>query len=189
MNTIIKQSLILTGIFLILFAVVYPLMIFGIGLASPGKGSGVKIESRGRVVGYGNIGQKFISDKYFNGRPSAIDYNAAGSAGSNKGPTNPDYLKVVQERIDTFLVHNPDVKKQDIPADLVTASGSGLDPQISFKSALIQVDRICKIRKISKEELESLVRQNLESPVLGIFGTSSVNVLKLNIALDVMSEK
>lgn len=187
MKTIIKQSLILTGTLMFLFAVVYPLLVFGIGLTSPGKGSGIKVESRGRIVGYGNIGQKFTSDKYFNGRPSAVDYNAAGSGGSNKGTTNPDYLKVVKERVDTILAHNPSIKKEDIPADLITASGSGLDPHISLKSAMIQVNRISKVRKISEVKLKSLVQQNLESPVLGIFGTSHVNVLKLNIALDAMN--
>ena len=89
---------------------------------TPGGGKGETVTVNGKVVGYEKIGQKFTDDKYFWSRPSAVDYNAAGSAGSNKGPSNPDYLKIVQDRIDTFLVHNPGVKKEEIPAELVTAS-------------------------------------------------------------------
>ena len=100
-------SLKLTLVMLILCSVLYPLLIAGIGKAAPGGGKGETISVNGKVVGYELIGQKFTDDKYFWSRPSAVDYNAAGSAGSNKGPSNPDYLKIVQDRIDTFLVHNP----------------------------------------------------------------------------------
>ena len=127
------------------------------------------------------IGQKFTDDKYFWGRPSAVDYNAAGSAGSNKGPSNPDYLKIVQDRIDTFLVHNPGIKKEEIPADLVTASGSGLDPHISPASAYVQVKRIATVRDLAEDKVKALVDQHIEKTILG---PSVVNVLKLNVALD-----
>jgi len=129
-------------------------------------------------------GQSFTQDKYFNSRPSAAGYNAAGSAGSNKGPSNPDYLKDVQIRIDTFLAHNPSVKKEEIPSELVTASGSGLDPDISPVAAFLQIDRISKERKLPVEQLKTLVQNNIQTPFAGLFGTSRVNVLKLNIALD-----
>src|SRR5215813_11384902 len=135
-------SLRLTVIMIILCGVLYPLLIAAIGKATPGGGKGETISVNGKVVGYEKIGQKFTDDKYFQGRPSAVDYNAAGSAGSNKGPSNPDYLKIVQQRIDTFLAHNPGIKKEEIPVDLVTASGSGLDPDISPAAAYIQVKRI-----------------------------------------------
>ncbi len=138
----------------------------------------------GKVVGYAAIGQKFTDDKYFWSRPSAVDYNAAGSGGSNKGPTNPDYLKQVQDRIDTFLAHNPGVRKEEIPAELVTASGSGQDPDLSPAAAKIQVKRIAAIRKIDESKLYALVDQHTEGPLLGFLGPSKVNVLKLNIALD-----
>src|SRR5689334_14967877 len=121
-------SLKLTLVMIILCAVIYPLFIALVGKVSPGGGKGETVTANEKVVGYANIGQKFTEDKYFWGRPSAVDYNAAGSAGSNKGPSNPDYLKVVQARIDSFLVHNPGIKKEEIPAEMVTASGSGLDP-------------------------------------------------------------
>ena len=168
---------------LILCSVLYPLLIAAIGKGTPGNGNGKTLSVNGKVVGYELIGQKFTEDKYFWSRPSAVDYNAAGSAGSNKGPSNPDYLKIVQDRIDTFLVHNPGIKKEEIPADLVTASGSGLDPDISPASAYVQVKRIAKIRGLSEEKVKALVDQHLDKPVLGM-GPSKENVLKLNIALD-----
>ena len=176
-------SLKLTLVMLILCSVLYPLLIAAIGKATPGNGKGKTLSVNGKVVGYELIGQKFTEDKYFWSRPSAVDYNAAGSAGSNKGPSNPDYLKIVQDRIDTFLVHNPGIKKEEIPADLVTASGSGLDPDISPASAYVQVKRIAKIRGLSEEKVKALVDQHLDKPVLGM-GPSKENVLKLNIALD-----
>jgi len=173
---------------LIICAVLYPLLIAGIGKATPGGGKGKTLSVNGRVVGYELIGQKFTEDKYFWGRPSAVDYDAAGSAGSNKGPSNPDYLKMVQDRIDTFLVHNPGVKKEEIPADLVTASGSGLDPDISPSSTYVQVKRIAAIRKLPEEKVKSLVDQHVEKPFLGL-APEKVNVLRLNVDLDKFSQQ
>ena len=181
-------SLKLTLVMLIICAVLYPLLIAGIGKATPGGGKGKTLSVNGRVVGYELIGQKFTDDKYFWSRPSAVDYNAAGSAGSNKGPSNPDYLKMVQDRIDTFLVHNPGVKKEEIPADLVTASGSGLDPDISPSSAYVQVKRIAAIRKLPEEKVKSLVDQHVEKPFLGL-APEKVNVLRLNVDLDKFSQQ
>jgi K+-transporting ATPase ATPase C chain len=169
---------------MILFGVIYPLLITGIAkVIAPNAGRGEEIIVNGKVVGFELIGQKFDDDKYFNGRPSAVDYNPAATGGSNKGPTNPDYLAQVQARIDTFLVHNPDVKKEQIPVDLVTASGGGLDPHISPSAALVQVDRIARIRNIDKERITVLVNDHIEKPMFGM-GTSRVHVLRLNIALD-----
>ena len=181
-------SLKLTLVMLIICAVLYPLLIAGIGKATPGGGKGKTLSVNGRVVGYELIGQNFTEDKYFWGRPSAVDYDAAGSAGSNKGPSNPDYLKMVQDRIDTFLVHNPGVKKEEIPADLVTASGSGLDPDISPSSAYVQVKRIAAIRKLPEEKVKSLVDQHVEKPFLGL-APEKVNVLRLNVDLDKFSQQ
>ena len=178
-------SLRLTAVMILLCAVIYPLLIALIGKAVPGGGKGETLSVNGKVVGYANIGQKFTDDKYFWGRPSAVDFNAAGSAGSNKGPSNPAYLKIVQDRIDTFLVHNPTVKKEEIPADLVTASGSGLDPDISQAAAYVQVSRIATVRGLSKEKVRTLVEQHTEGRFLGL-GPSKINVLKLNIALDAL---
>ncbi len=169
---------------LVLCSIVYPLLIAAIGKLTPGGGNGETVMVNGKVVGYTLIGQKFTQDKYFWGRPSAVDYNAAGSGGSNKGPVNPDYLKQVQDRIDTFLVHNPGIKKEEIPADLVTASGSGLDPDISPASAYIQVQRVAAKRHLSVDTIRKLVDAHVDKPLLGIFGPSKVNVLKLNVDLD-----
>lgn len=174
----------LTLLLIVVLAVGYPLLIAGIGKLAPGKGKGETVMLNGKVVGYALVGQKFTEDKFFWGRPSAVDYNAAGSAGSNKGPTNADYLKLVQERIDTFLVHNPGIQKSGIPAELVTASGSGLDPDISAAGALVQVKRIAAIRHMQESELTKLVEQHIEKPFLGLFGPEKVNVLKLNVALE-----
>lgn len=174
----------LTIISIIMFMVLYPLLIWGVAQASPNHGKGETVSVNNKVVGYKLEGQSFTNDTYFNGRPSAAGYNAAGSSGSNKGPTNPDYLKQVNDRIDTFLVHNPAVKKADIPSELVTASGSGLDPDLSPAGAYVQVARIAKSRNIAAGRLKTLVEQHTQKPLLGLFGTEKVNVLAINIALD-----
>lgn len=173
----------LTVATLLLFAVVYPVTLWGIAQLSPNSGKGEVIEQNGKTY-YSNIGQSFTDDKYFWSRPSAVDYNAAGSAGSNKGPFNEEYLAQVQTRIDTFLVHNPEVNKSEIPVDLITASGSGLDPDFSDQAAKVQVKRIAKIRKIDEAKLLELIATQTEKPLLGLFGPEKINVLKLNIALD-----
>lgn len=174
----------LTLVMIVLCAVIYPVFLAMVGKLTPGQGKGETVSINGKVVGYAKIGQKFTEDKYFWGRPSAVDYNAAGSAGSNKGPSNPDYLKVVQERIDSFLVHNPGVTKENIPAELVTASGSGLDPDLSPAAAKVQVKRIAAVRQISEQTLNSLIEKHTQKPLLGFMGPAKINVLALNIALD-----
>jgi potassium-transporting ATPase KdpC subunit len=174
----------LTLITVIVFGVLYPLLITGIAkVVATNGGLGEEIVVNGKVVGFELIGQKFDDEKYFSSRPSAVDCNAASTGGSNKGPTNPDYLAVVQARIDTFLVHNPTIKKENIPVDLVTASGGGLDPHISPAAAMIQIDRIAKVRSIDRQKVDALVKAHIEEPLLGM-GTARVHVLRLNIALD-----
>lgn len=181
MKTNLLIAVKLTVIALILLCVIYPAAIWGIAQFAPNQGKGETVLKNGKVVGYKRIGQKFTQDKYFNSRPSAVAYNAAGSAGSNKGPSNPDYLAEVQARIDTFLVHNPTVNKADIPAELVTASGSGLDPHLSPQGAKIQIARIAKIRNLSIVALTKLVDQHTEKPFLG---PQVVNVLEINLAVE-----
>jgi len=186
MKTYFLPSLRITLVLIVLLAGVYPLLIAAVGKLTPGGGDGVTVTKNGKVVGYANIGQKFTQDKYFNSRPSAADYKADASAGSNKGPTNPDYLKDVEKRIDTFLVHNPGVKRAEIPAELVTASGSGLDPNLSPAGAKIQAARIAKVRGLSVEKILALVDAHTEKPLWGLFGPEKVNVLQLNVALNEM---
>lgn len=160
----------LTLVTLLIFGLIYPLAITAIAKLLGKENGDITL-----------IGQSFTSDKYFNSRPSAVNYNAAATGGSNKGPSNPEYLAQVEERIIDFMKHNPSVKRENIPVDLVTASGGGLDPHISIRSALIQVERIAKTRGISAATLIQLVETHSEKPLIG---PSHVNVPKLNQALD-----
>lgn len=184
MKKYILPSLKLTAVLMVLLCVIYPLFLAAVGKLTPGGGNGETVTLNGKVVGYANIGQNFTDDKYFWGRPSAVGFNAAGSGGSNKGPYDSAYLADVALKIDSFMAHNPGVSRSSIPAELVTYSGSGLDPDISPDGALIQVARVAHARGISAEALRSLVLAHVQGPFLGIFGPSKVNVLKLNVALD-----
>ena len=123
---------------------------------------------------------------YFWGRPSCAGdgYDATSSAGSNKGPTNAEYLAEVEARIDTFLKHHPYLSRKEVPAEMVTASGSGLDPDITPACAYVQVQRVAKARGMSEETVKAIVDKAVEKPFMGIFGTEKVNVLKLNAALE-----
>jgi len=183
MKNHILSAFLLTLCCIVFFYVIYTAVVWSIAQLAPnhGKGEIIAYQNSTSHYGFANVGQSFTNDKYFWSRPSAVNYNAAGSAGSNKGPSNPDYLAQVQARIDTFLVHNPTVSKEHIPAELVTASGSGLDPHLSPQAANIQIARIAKVRHIHEKVLAELVETHKESPLLG---PSYINVLKLNIALD-----
>jgi K+-transporting ATPase ATPase C chain len=172
----------LTVVCMVVFCGLYSLLVLGIAQAAPNKGEGETVVINNKTVGYKLEGQLFTDDKYFNGRPSAAGYNAAGSSGSNKGPSNPDYLKTVSDRIDSFLAHNPTIQKESIPSDLVTASGSGLDPDISLQAARVQTDRIAKTRNLAKDKIDALIQANIERSSYN--GIEKVNVLKLNIELD-----
>lgn len=183
MKSNIIPAIRLTLVCLIVFMGGYTALVLGIAQLAPNNGKGEIISQNGKTY-FANIGQNFTDDKYFNSRPSAAGYNSAGSSGSNKGPSNPDYLAEIQARIDTFLVHNPGVAKAEIPSELVTASGSGLDPHISVQAAEVQVNRIAKVRNLSESALIALIEENTEKPLLGLFGTEKINLLKLNLALD-----
>lgn len=188
MKKYILPAVKLTLFSLLLLSGIYTLVLLGIAQILPGGGKGKTIVENGKPY-YSNIGQKFTEDRYFWSRPSAVGYNAAGSGGSNKGPANPEYLKTVQERIDTFLAHNPGVEKSEVPVDLVTASGSGLDPNVSVQGALVQIKRISRARNISEERLHQLVTNSIEKPFMGVFGPGKINVLHLNLALDKLKER
>jgi len=183
MNENVLRAIKVTGVAIFLFAILLPIILLGIAYFAPNHGKGKIIEYKGQVY-YSNIGQLFSAPKYFSTRPSAVKYNSNASGGSNKGPSNTLYLLEVQSRIDSFLLRNPDVNKAMIPVDLVTASGSGLDPHISVQAALIQVKRIAKIRNLQELVLNQLIEENTEKPFLEVFGPEKINVLKLNIALD-----
>lgn len=183
MKSHLLSATLLTICCIIFFSGIYTVAMLGIAQLAPNQGKGVVITSNGKTY-YANIAQKFTDDKYFWSRPSAVNYNAAGSGGSNKGPTNPDYLALVQARIDTFSKYNPSVSKSDIPSELVTASGSGLDPNLSVQGARVQAARIAKARGISEALVTSVIQSNIEKPMFGILGPEKVNVLKLNLELD-----
>ncbi len=184
MKNYLITSLRLTLVLMVLLCVIYPLLVAFAGGFSKGHGGGEKVLKNGKVVGYALLGQTFSRPEYFWGRPSAVGYNAAGSAGSNKGPSNPDYLADVSGRIDKLLKEHPYAKRSDIPADLVTASGSGLDPDISVEGAHLQVKRVAAYRNLDEKRVAELVEKNTTRPLLGLLGPSSVNVLQLNLALD-----
>jgi K+-transporting ATPase ATPase C chain len=188
MKSNILKSIRITLVLTVILSVIYPVAISLAGKLSKGRGDGETIVVNGKVVGYANIGQSFTQPKYFWGRPSAVGYNAAGSAGSNKGPSNPDYLKDVSNRIDTLLKYHSYLKRADIPAEMVTASGSGLDPDISQAAAKIQIERVAKNRGLSVDQVTTLVNNHTEAPLLGLFGPAKVNVLKLNVALDALQK-
>lgn len=183
MKTNLIQGIKMTVLLLVLFTVIYPLSVWAIAQVAPNNGKGEKINDNNKS-GYVVIGQEFKTDRYFWSRPSAVDYNAAGSGGSNKGASNEEYLAVVQGRIDTFLLKNPSVKKSEIPMDLITSSGSGLDPNISIAAANVQVNRIAKSRNLDIQKVQKLVENYTEQPAFGLFGPAKINVLQLNVALD-----
>ena len=177
----------LTVVMCVLLGVGYVFVLWVFGkVAGPGNGNAEVVTLNGKVVGAANVGQQFTKDIYFWGRPSCAGngYDAANSCGSNKGPTNPEYLAEVKARIDTFLVHHPYLKRKDVPAEMVTASGSGLDPDITPQSARVQVKRVAGARHIDEHLVASIVEQSIQRPLLGLFGPEKVNVLKLNVALD-----
>jgi len=179
----ILSPIILTALCLVFFSGIYPAAIWGVAQLAPAKGKGITLHSNNKAIGFRNVGQSFTSDNYFWSRPSAMGYNAAGSGGSNKGPTNPAYLADVQARIDTFSAHHPYLQKNKIPVEMITASGSGLDPHISPRAAAVQVKRVAEKTGIDEGIVASLVEKNTEEPLFGLFGPPVVNVLTLNLAL------
>ena len=186
MRNLVK-SLRLTLVFCVFFSICYNLVLWIFGLiVGPGGGNAETLVLNGRVVGAANVGQQFTKDVYFWGRPSHAGdgYDASSSSGSNKGPTNEEYLADVNTRIDSFLEKHPYLERNDVPSEMVTASASGLDPHITPESAYVQVKRVAKARGMEEGAVRSLVDQAVEKPLLSMFGTEKVNVLKLNIALE-----
>jgi len=187
MWTQLKPALRINIFFTILFGVVYPLAITGIcQVAFSHQANGSLITRGGKVIGSELIGQNFTRPEYFQPRPSAAGsggYDATASSGSNYGPTNQKLVDRVKASIEKFRVDNPDYHLT-IPADLVTASGSGLDPHISRASALAQAPRVAKARAVSVDQVIRLIAQVSEAPSLGLLGEPRVNVLMLNLALD-----
>lgn len=184
---LIWRSIVATFVLAFLLCVVYPLIVTGIGkVLFADNASGGIIMVDGKPVGAKLIGQAFAKPEYFHGRPSAAGngYDASNSSGSNLGPTNQKFYDTLKGNVDVVLKDNPSLQKGQIPADLVTASGSGLDPHISPEGAKVQIDRVAKARGITSEQLSQLVETHTEGPQWGIFGEPVVNVLLLNLDLD-----
>ncbi len=183
----IYQSCVATVLLAIILCGVYPLLVYGIGsLLFSDKSSGGIIYKDGKPIGAKLIGQAFTKPEYIHGRPSAAGtgYDAANSSGSNLGPTNQKFADGLQANVDAVLKENPTLSRGQVPNDLVTASGSGLDPHVSPEAALVQVDRVALARKVSPDSIRELVNGSVEGPQWGIFGEPVVNVLALNLALD-----
>jgi K+-transporting ATPase ATPase C chain len=197
----IRPAIILLAALTLITGLAYPLAMTAIaGVIFPNQAEGSLIERDGKVVGSALIGQEFKSDTYFHGRPSATTapdpadssktvpapYNAANSGGSNLGPTSKALNDRVKEDIDKLKAENPSAA---VPADLVTTSGSGLDPDISPEAALFQVSRVAKARNVPEDRLRQLVAQNTAGRLAGLLGEPRVNVLALNLALDAATPK
>ena len=197
----LRQSLVVTFILLLLCGFVYPILLSGISaVLFPSQAKGSLVYADGKAVGSSLIGQDFTEAYFMKGRPSAYNYNTyyedaqgnkyyndgsefagLGSGSNNYAPSNPALAERVEADIEAFLSANPDVKREDIPADLMTASGSGLDPHITPESARIQLPALAVASGLSEEELEQIVQDNTEGKFLGIFGEETVNVLGVNL--------
>lgn len=185
-----KQSILspiirITFTFLVLCGLVYPLIVTGIAQAvmKDNADGSLIYNDKDEVVGSKLIGQNFTDPRYFHGRVSSIEYKAEASGSNNYAPSNPDLAKRVEKSIDDWKKQNRAVPVTEVPIDLVTNSGSGLDPDISPKAASVQVDRISKLTNIPKENLDQLIKDQTEGAALGLFGEDRVNVLKLNLEL------
>ncbi len=187
MTTMIRNSLMSILIFTVLTGIVYPLVVTGIAQGFfPHQANGSIIMKDGKAVGSELIGQQFDDPKYFWGRLSATTpypYNGGSSTGSNLGPNNPDLMKAVQARIDALHAADP-ANTGKIPADLVAASGSGLDPHISLAAAEYQVSRVARVRGLKESVVRELISQHGQGRWLGLSGEPVVNVLELNLALE-----
>ncbi|MGB7968138.1 MAG: potassium-transporting ATPase subunit KdpC [Methanobacterium sp.] len=182
--TELKRALVIFGTLAIILGLIYPLAITGISqIAFPYQANGEMIKINGNIVGSELIGQNFNGSQYFQSRPSAIDYNASTSGGSNYGPTNKLLINRVNETINEIKVNDSLPANTIIPSDMVLASGSGLDRYISVESALLQVPRIAKARNINESSIDDLIKNTQETPFPWV-GQPVVNVLKLNLALN-----
>lgn len=172
-------------LFTVITGIVYPLAVTGVAQALfSNKADGSLIERDGQVVGSSLIGQQFKSPQYFHPRPSAVGYDGALSSGSNLGPTNPELLTAVERRADRYREENGLPPNAEVPVDAVTASGSGLDPDISVANARLQAPRVAEIRGMDITTVLNLISEHTAERTFGFLGEPRVNVLELNLALD-----
>ena len=185
MWTEVKRGVLFTVVTMILLGVGYHVVLWGIGrVLFPAQAEGSLLRrSDGSVIGSRLVAQGFTRPEYFHPRPSAVDYNAASTGGSNYGPSNPDHLKLVRARLDARIALEAAAPGQ-VPSEMVTASGGGLDPHIPPAAAALQAARVARARGVPLERVQELIRQHTEGPGLGFLGRAGVNVLELNLALD-----
>jgi len=188
----IRSAVVSTVVIAVACCAIYPLAVTGIAKAAfREKADGSLITgSSGKIVGSALLGQSFTGEKYFNSRPSAAGangYDGASSSGSNLGPTSQKLADQIKERVAAYRTANGLGDKDEVPADAVTASGSGLDPHISPANAALQAARVARVRNLPVEKVRELIESHTEKPDLGIFGDAGVNVLKLNLALDALA--
>jgi K+-transporting ATPase ATPase C chain len=192
MKTLLRPAISLFVLLTAVTGVVYPLAVTGVAkVAFPAQAEGSLVTRDGQVVGSSLIGQNFSDLKYFWGRPSAtspMPYNAANSSGSNQGPSNPALVDAVKSRVEALETADP-ANNAPIPVDLVTASASGLDPEISVAAADYQVNRVARARGLAPDIVKALVAQHTTERLLGLLGERRVNVLQLNLALDRLAAK
>jgi K+-transporting ATPase ATPase C chain len=181
----LRYAILFTLVTMLLFGGVYPLVLWGIGrVAFPGQAEGSLIRrADGSTVGSRLIAQAFVQPQYFHPRPSGVDYNAASTGGTNYAPSNPDHLKAVQELLDATMKLEG-VNAGQVPSEMVTASGAGLDPHIPPSAAELQINRVASARGVSADRVRELVRAHTEPPTFGFLGRARINVLELNLALD-----
>lgn len=175
-------------VFTVILGIAYPVAVWGVGQTVPGQANGQPVKVDGKIVGSGLLGQNFEGDEWFHSRPSANDYDSLASAPSNLGPSNPDLIALIEERR-AEIAATESVDPADVPPDAVTASGSGLDPQISEDYAEIQIDRVASANGLEPETVRELVDQNTEGRSLGFLGEPGVNVLRLNVAVQAAAER
>jgi K+-transporting ATPase ATPase C chain len=186
-SSLIRPALVTFAVLTALTGAAYPIVVTGIGqTVFPQEAAGSLITRDGKPIGSALIGQNFSDPKYIWGRPSAtapMPDNASASSGSNLGPLNPALVEAVKGRIEALRAADPG-NTAPVPVDLVTASGSGLDPELSVAGALFQAARVAKARKLSPKQVQDLIEQHTEGRWLGLLGEPRVNVLRLNLALD-----
>ena len=189
----VKTSVLATLVLLIILCALYPLVVWGVSqVIFPHQANGSLVEAKGKIVGSRLLAQNFTGAQYFHPRPSAAGdtgFDGKSSGGSNLGPLSRKLVDQVKERVVKYRAENNLPAGTLVPADAVTASGSGLDPDISPSNAALQAARVAKARRLSEDKVRALIQEYTEGPALGFLGESGVNVLRLNLALDALAAK